>query len=246
MKITQSQIDGVLQRVLAKGDDVMIHAALKPIGFLESGVESLVSGICDAVGDTGTVVMMTDTRSFSQTGRFSIDQPSETGLLTEVFRKKKGVLRSCVPMVSFAAFGARAEAYTQPYNSYLDETSPIAELLRNDGKIMLLGIGYQKCTIYHLAEERLNVPYNFYKTFKGNLVEDGKVVGPVSQTYFVRRDRSVGKTPEPAAKLIEESKPIMKAILGGAEIKIFKAGDFDDCCMQVLQKDPEAFLLKSE
>ena len=74
-----------------------------------------------AIGPDASLIMITDTCSFAHTGRFSLDQPSETGYLTETFRKKPGVRRSTVPMVSFAADGPRAEEYTRPYNSHLED-----------------------------------------------------------------------------------------------------------------------------
>lgn len=242
MNITQADAVQAMSSVLRSGDDVLIHASLGRLGQLDAGVDALVDTICDAVGRSGTVVMMADTRSFARTARFSMDQPSETGLLTERFRLKRGVRRSCVPMVSFCALGARAEDYTQPYHSHLDRTATITRLLENDGKIMLMGVGYEKCTLYHLSEERHEVPYNFYKEFRGTLVENGEDAGPISQRYFVRRDMSVRKDPSVAGRMLEEGGGAQIIPLGSGVVRTFRARDFDACCMRALEADARAFL----
>ena len=180
MSLSTKEVKESLASVLDAGDDVLIHAALGQIGYFDDGIDALIHAIYDAVTPSGTVIMMTDTRSFAKTGTFSMCQPSETGLLTERFRQMEDVIRSPVPMVSFCAWGSRAAEYTQQYHSHLDDTATITRLLENDGKVMLIGIGYEKCTLYHLAEERHGSPYNFYKEFKGEFVRAGEPDKPIS------------------------------------------------------------------
>ncbi len=240
--ISQQEVVDAFSQLLSSGDEVMIHSSLKPLGHFDAGVDAIIDALCDAVGPTGAVLMMTDTRSFAKTGRFAMDQPSETGLLTERFRQRKGVLRSPAPMASFCAWGRKAEHYTEPYNSFLDEASPLNRLLEADGKIMLMGIGFDYCTLYHLAEERMKSSYNFYKDFKGYLIEDGVEKEPISQRYFVRRDMNISKSPARAAEAFESEGGIQSASLGDGLLRVFNARAFDDCCMRTLQADPNAFI----
>jgi aminoglycoside N3'-acetyltransferase len=242
MNITQKQVVDVLSTVVDAGDDVFIHASLGALGHFDGGIDGLINAIRDATGPHGTVIMMSDTRSFAKTGRFSIDQPSETGLLTEKFRLTSGVRRSCVPMVSFCAVGARADHYLQPYNSHLDESATISRHLLNNGKILLMGVSYEKCTLYHLAEERCNVPYNMQKEFLGILIKDGLPFGPISQRYFVRRETTIRKDPFIAGRMLEDAGLVRVVPIGNSVIRAFRAPDFDACCMRALEKNPLAFL----
>lgn len=246
MNVTGDEAHAAICSALSSGDDVLVHASLGRIGQFEAGVEAIIDSLRHAVGRTGTVVMMADTRSFARTRRFSMEQPSETGLLTEVFRLTPGTVRSCVPMVSFCALGARQDEYTQSYHSHLDPAASITRLLENDGKIMLLGIGYEKCTLYHLAEERHEVPYNFYKSFEGMLVEGGKEIRPISQRYFVRSDMQVKKDPSIAGRMLESRGQANVVPLGLDAIRTFRARDFDQCCMDALDADPNAFLAQPD
>lgn len=227
---------------LSPGDDVMVHASLRQLGRFEPGVETIIDALFAAVSPEGTVLMMTDTRSFARTGRFDIAQPSETGLLTEAFRQRAGVARSMVPMVSFAAKGARAKEYLQTYHSHLDATAPLKQLLANDGRILLLGVGYKKCTLYHLSEERHALSENFYKTFDGVLTDGDRVLCPISQRYFVRRDMAITKDPSIAGQMLEERGQATIIPLGNGVIRSFKARDFDTCCMDALTVNPRAFI----
>ena len=240
--VTLDAFRALMTELLPEGKDLMIHAALGKLGRIDGTIEDIIAAIQAPIGPEATLIMMTDTRSFTQTGQFSVTQPSETGLLTERFRQSPGVIRSCVPMVSFCAGGPRAVDYTQAYHSYLDETSPIKRLLDNDGRILLIGVGYEKCTLYHLAEERLRVPYNMYKEFTGVLVEDGREVGPISQNYFVRADMKTRKDPSIAGRMLEQGGGARICTLGQGVVRAFDARAFDACCMDALRTDPNAFL----
>lgn len=245
MGITPQEVREVFGQALDPGDDVMIHAALGSIGHFDAGVEDIIDALIEAVVPDGTLVVMTDTRSFAKTGRFSPLQPSETGLLTERFRQRENALRSIVPMVSYAAIGPNAAYYTQQYNSHLDETATMSRLLERDAKMMLFGIAYEKCTLYHLSEERNKSQVNFYKTFEGILTIDNKDIGPVSQRYFVRQDMSVRKDPSIAGRMLEERGQAHVAALGDGFVRTFKSRDFDRCCMDALANDPKAFLVRA-
>lgn len=244
MMIDLQNFRDAMSAVLPEGDDVLIHASLGALGRIDTSVEDVIEAIRAPMGPEATLVMMTDTRSFAKTGRFSVSQPSETGLLTETFRRMPGVLRSCVPMVSFAALGPRAEEYTQRYDSHLDDSATITRLLANDGRILLIGVTYNKCTLYHLSEERVGAPYNTYKTFLGTQVEDGHQVGPISQRYFVRSDLSTRKNPLIVGRLLEARGSVSARKVGDGWVRSFKARAFDACAMQAIRDDPDAFLVR--
>lgn len=240
--ITLDDFRAAMSAVLPQGKDVMIHASLGSLGRIEATLEDIIAAIRAPMGSKATLVMMTDTRSFAQTGRFSMSQASETGLLTERFRLSPGVVRSCVPMVSFCAIGPRAAEYTQVYHSHLDDSATMTRLLANDGRLLLIGVGYEKCTLYHLSEERIGVPYNMYKEFDGFLVEDDRIIRPISQRYFVRADLTIRKDPSIAGRMLEQDGGVHLRKLGQGMVRAFAARDFDDCCMEALRRDADAFL----
>jgi aminoglycoside 3-N-acetyltransferase len=82
------------------------------------------------------------------------------GVLAETVRTWPGAVRSMHPQTSFGAIGAKAEFVTEGHalDSMLGENSPLARLEDLDAKVLLLGVGFDSCTCFHLAEYRTKMP----------------------------------------------------------------------------------------
>ena len=79
------------------------------------------------------------------------------GKVVEVFRTWPNSVRSDHPLGSFVARGPQAEALMASHNltDPFGETSPLGEMYRLGGvKILLIGVGFDKCTALHYAECR--------------------------------------------------------------------------------------------
>lgn len=238
-----SKISGVFKGIIHVDDTVLVHSSLGALGYIPEGPRGLIEELLDAIGPAGNLIMMSATTSFSKTGVFDINNtPSETGLLTETFRTMPGVLRSPVPMTSFLAYGPMAEKFTQKFNSYLEFNSPMVRLLESDGKIMLLGVDYNKCTMFHLSEERKQVDYNEYIKFPGKMMTQNGDIVECAQTYYVRKDLKTLKDVNWVGQNLEDMNLVKKTIFNNGVIRLFDAKTFDSYCNEVLAKNPNAFL----
>lgn len=243
--IPKSELKESLSKLIKRGEDVLIHASMKAIGPIEGGPVGLRDVILDILGAEGTLIMLSSTRQeFVETGIFNVrESKSDVGALGESVRLHPDALRSRNPMVSFVAIGKRQKDYTKEYDLLLDYQSPMIKLRDNGGKILLYGIGYAKCTMYHLSEERLGVDYNFYKEFTGSLIDWDGSSREVSQRYFVRKSMDTKKDASYAGILFEKSEhPLWKETLGQGTIRSFYAADFDNFCTEELKKNPLLFL----
>jgi aminoglycoside 3-N-acetyltransferase len=78
------------------------------------------------------------------------------GIMPESFRKQEGALRSTHPFVSWAARGPHAAFITSGHTLELSqgEGSPLARLYDVGAQVLLIGVGYDRNTSFHLAEYR--------------------------------------------------------------------------------------------
>ena len=163
---------------VAAGDVVLVHSSLSAIGWVSGGAAAVILSLRDAVTESGTLVMPAQSAQLTDPGGWSRPAipaawhdlvratlppfdlrttPSRgMGVVAEEFRTGSGVLRSPHPSCSFAAFGPLAQEVTaqQPLEDPFGEDSPLARLYRTGGHILILGVGFERCTAFHLAERR--------------------------------------------------------------------------------------------
>ncbi|MEU8821130.1 AAC(3) family N-acetyltransferase [Actinoplanes sp. NPDC048796] len=164
------------------GDVLLVHSSLRAIGWVCGGATAVVQALLDAVGPGGTVVVPAQTPGHRDPARWSHEAvpsewwdtirdhlpafeplltPSATmGVIAERVRTWPGACRSGHPLTSFAAVGSAAEELMAGHEleSMLGDGSPLGALERAGAKALLLGVGYEKCTAFHLAESRREHP----------------------------------------------------------------------------------------
>ncbi|WP_328814974.1 aminoglycoside N(3)-acetyltransferase [Nonomuraea cypriaca] len=177
---------------------MLLHSSLSSLGHVEGGAATVVAALRALLGDDGTLVVPSGTPSNSDTSPvyrravagMSADQvaghrsrmppydldstPSElTGRVAEHVRTLPGARRSAHPHTSFAAVGPQAAAITAGHarDCLLGERSPLARLYDADALVLLLGVGFERCTAFHLAEYRYT-DHPPRRTYRG-VVDDG-------------------------------------------------------------------------
>jgi aminoglycoside 3-N-acetyltransferase len=176
---TRSSLAADLRRLgLAEGMTVLVHSSLKSLGWVNGGPVAAIQALQDVLTPAGTLVMPAHSGDLSDPAHWQnppipqswhdlvretmpVFDPRLTptrgmGRIAELFRTWPDVRRSLHPQLSFAAWGKQAEFVTANHElaNALGEGSPLARVYDLDGYVLLLGVGYDSNTSFHLAEYR--------------------------------------------------------------------------------------------
>ncbi|MGW3990926.1 aminoglycoside N(3)-acetyltransferase [Streptomyces sp. NPDC004830] len=183
MMFTETTLTADLRRLgCGRASTLLVHASMRSTGPVSGGARTVVRALRSTLVAHGTLVVPTFTPGNSLTSRIhrartrgmtgrrlelfkdrmeafdAASTPSEgMGAVAEEVRTSAGAVRSDHPQTSFAALGPRAGWITAHHarNCLLGARSPLGRLYECDAYILLLGVGFDVCSAFHLAEYRL-------------------------------------------------------------------------------------------
>ncbi|MGH7208657.1 MAG: AAC(3) family N-acetyltransferase, partial [Nitrospiraceae bacterium] len=144
-----------------EGHHVYVHSSYIDMPGLQANPAQVVQLLLDIVGPTGTILMQA--RGWSglsikyARSNPSFDPaktPSADGIITEIFRRWPGTVRSRHPIWSSSANGAKARELLEGHE-YADPpfgvNSPWGRLCDAGGYVLMLGVGLRALTLVHAA-----------------------------------------------------------------------------------------------
>lgn len=255
--VIREDIVNELKRMgLEKNDVVMVHTSLKSMGYVCGGAQTVIEALIEVVGEEGTIMMPTQSwknldpeegvhwdadendwqriRDNWPAYDKNITPTNTMGAVAEMFRQWPGSIRSDHPARSVCAYGKYAEYLTRNHDlsNIFGEESPIARLYELDGKVLLLGVGYDKNTSIHLADVRAKYPGKHNCTEYSAIMENGERVWKRYDTLFVD-----GEDFEEIGKAFEENCSVSKGQIGEAEIRLMKQCDIVDYAVEWIEKN---------
>ena len=161
---------------IRRGDTLLVHSSYDSFGGFRGKPTDVIAALERLVGPDGMVMM--PTMPFTGTaldyvqngGRFDVKRtPSRMGLLTELFRRSDGVVRSRHPTHPVAIWGREAPTIAEAHHcarTPCGRGSPFEQLVRRNGKIVLLGTGIGVLTFFHYVEEQIeeSLPFSPFTT----------------------------------------------------------------------------------
>ncbi|SEF56733.1 aminoglycoside 3-N-acetyltransferase [Vibrio hangzhouensis] len=164
MMITKQTLIDDLRKLGVRADGVLlVHSSMKAIGQVEGGADTVLDALSEVMSE-GLLLLPTHSwdKHNLQNGLFDPEtEPSCVGLLSELFRKRSGVVRSLHPTHSVAALGHNAKQFVEGEET---ATSPCprsgvwGKLYDVDAQIMFLGCPLTRNTYIHGVEEWLGIP----------------------------------------------------------------------------------------
>lgn len=173
----KSLVDDLKSLGLSEGDGVFVHASMRSVGTIVGGPRTIIEALFSVVGDTGLIAMP----GFSTDAYFppEIDRsqcsPAEIveieasvpgydtqtspttgmGAIAEAFRTWPGTVRSPHPAVSVCLNGTDAKAFASKHSLAwaTGVETPFGWLRdRPNMNMLLVGVGWNRCTALHTAE----------------------------------------------------------------------------------------------
>ena len=173
---SQDLIRALRKKGLGLGDAVMVHSSWWPSNGFQGKPVDMVNALKGVVGPDGLLSMTSMTYQNVSSREFLARQvpvkirrsASKMGLLTEVFRRGKGVERSMNPAHPILAWGDMANLFLEGHDKIecsFGKGSPFDKLLELKGKILCIDAPFSTITFTHFLEDRIaeSLPFDLYE-----------------------------------------------------------------------------------
>jgi aminoglycoside 3-N-acetyltransferase len=189
LEVTKAQMIAALQAVgIEPSNNLLVHSAVQFLGRPVGGIDMYLQALRATIGPGGTLAVPAFNFAFARGERYDPrSTPSDAmGVFSEYVRQQPEARRTQHPLSSLALFGPlAAELASLDTPGAYDPGSAFERLLEMDFKLLLLGASVQAVSMVHYSEQRLNVPYRYWKDFSG-LVHTHRGWEPRSYRMFAR------------------------------------------------------------
>jgi aminoglycoside N3'-acetyltransferase len=171
---------------IKKGDSVFIMCSANNV-YRKTGyklpVLTLLNDLLEVIGEKGTIMALcfSNDREKILTGekKFNIKRThTESGILSELIRRKPGSERSMHPIFSAVAYGYKAKEYcSEHYKTHyaFDQYSPYYKITQDSGKYLGVGVGVEAYTPAHMIDDHLKDSHDYPVKYE-SLIRDFCVI----------------------------------------------------------------------
>lgn len=158
MHTKQSLLKNLKEAGVNPGGTLLVHLSYKAIGEVEGGADTVLDALSEYM-QGGLLVLPAHTWANVGTENPVMDvlhTPTCVGALTELFRKRAGVVRSLHPTHSLAALGKGAGellAGEEKIETPCGEGGAYYKLWQKNAQILLIGVNFMRNTFIHGIEE---------------------------------------------------------------------------------------------
>lgn len=233
---------------IKEGDVLVVHSSMKSMGHVEGGPECVISALTDVIGESGTLIFPTFTYRTSYADSFfsNKDTPSCVGLLSEVYRKTEGVIRTNHPTHSVGIKGRLASEMTE--GEWEDDTpmgvhSPYRRLASVGAKILMLGCSLGHMSYMHAIEEDANAIYALREHQEYTVVdEEGNIrKRRVRRHNFARPNGNVAQRYERLLGVLDEG-DYKRASIHGADSYLIDSAALRKKALERMKESPLYFV----
>lgn len=235
---------------IKQNDVLFVHSSLFDLGIpedidLKSLPAVIYNKIKEVIGETGTLVVPTFNFEFCKGKPFDRQRtPSKNmGVFSEYIRTHPSAKRSFNPMQSVAVIGQHAAYLTENDTpSAFGVGSAFDRLIKLDAKVLNLGADFSYNSVFHWAEEKHEVPYRYWKEFKGSYTSQDETSIKTYKMYV----RDLEANPEVNFNFLEKklknNGKLIDAKLGESGIMSYELSDFIALAETYIKQNPYFFI----
>lgn len=252
-----SQLVAELRRIgVAETDTLLVHSNFEPLSGFTGTPMDVVNALARLVGEKGNLLMVSipfrgSAYDYLAQGKvFDVRKTfSMMGLITEMFRRRPGTLRSLHPTHPVLASGRDAARIVADHESCrfpCGPGTPFEKFLALDGKILFFDVGFGSITFFHHVEHLLaaDLPFPIYedRVFETTVVDQAGQKRTVhTQAYSREYPRCAEKL---EAEMLRQGK-ITKGRVGNSRLLLVRAADVVACQTAMVKSGNFPYELRS-
>lgn len=243
-KITQA----FSQLIKPNASLVVVHSSLGILGNIPDLQNTILAALFRALPAHCTLALPTFTFSFCQTGIFDVQNtPSEVGMLGETFRKMPGVVRTQHPIYSFAVRGPLISNFLKCQGKTCWGEGSVFELMEvKNADLVMLGCGWEYCTLFHRLEELRRVSYRYKKHFVGQIVGEDITTSVGVDMWVRKQGLPIKNCFKKLVPVLREQGVVRTQMMGRGMAEAIEAKEIMRIGNAVLEKDEFAVLDQPE
>lgn len=242
---TKDSLIAQLRDMLPSSATVLMHSSCRSVGPMENGGDTLLDALCDYFSD-GLVALPTHTWALvnkKQPVYDVLETPTHLGVLPELFRTRKGVLRSWHPTHSIAAYGADAWDFLRGDEESLTPCGPGSawgRLYDRDAYVLLVGVELDRMTYFHCVEEMADIPGRVDMEHPNRYVVIPPEGPRIAHQYFPHGSDSSHLFPKVDSEMLRCGAMTLHQ-LGDATVRVVSARRSADELLKILKHEPYVF-----
>jgi aminoglycoside 3-N-acetyltransferase len=232
-----------------QGDSVMLHSAFGEHFGFRGSIEELTKTFTDAVAPNGHLLMVSlpyRSSALEYLGtlkQFDVrNTPSMMGLVSELFRRRRDVLRSLHPTHPVLVHGPRAHWFVDEHPTCVypcGPGTPFDRLASVDGKAVFFNVPFAMFTFFHYLEHLVSsdLPFPLYteKPFSVRVIDE--MGNPRTVTTFAFSAEAISRR---RFHVLEDElrrrKLILERRVGNSRILAVRIRDAVDCVEDLRRK----------
>jgi aminoglycoside 3-N-acetyltransferase len=214
------------------GDTLMVHSSFDTLSGFKGSPSDFIETILEVIGSTGNLLMVSlpyrsSTYEYLRKSKiFDVRKTaSQMGLISETFRRRKGVLRSLHPTHPVLAAGAKAEWIVSGHERCVcpcGAGTPFDKLAALNGKVVFFNASFYTFTFFHYLEEmivkdRLSFPLFLDEPFMVPMI-DHQGLPTTVKTYVYSLEANRRRHPEVLRAEFEKGNLLKRVRVGNSRI----------------------------